>query len=83
MLAPEYREDYSLIDQIDEACTIAIRTLKKSIPLKPSNIYSSSFGRKGLCPRCGMVENDSANYCRACGQAIDWNLDGDSHNIIS
>lgn len=27
---------------------------------------------KGVCPRCYSVEDSSANYCRVCGQALNF-----------
>ena len=27
---------------------------------------------KGICPNCLSVEDTSANYCRCCGQKLDW-----------
>ena len=76
VLDPDYRDDYALVEQVDEACRIAISALDKSIPKKPKYHYCSSVNKKGVCPRCGMTEDESANYCRCCGQALDWTASG-------
>ena len=74
----EYRLQVSLSDDtylrimgisVLDACEAAV---KKQIPQKP-NIYVFPSGIiKAMCPHCLMVEDESANYCRACGQALDW-----------
>ena len=46
--------------------------LEKQIPQKPATYRFPSMIKKAMCPRCLMVEDESANYCRACGQALDW-----------
>ena len=72
VLDPDYRDDYALVEQVDEACRMAISALDKSIPKRPKYRYCSAVNKKGACPRCGMTEDESANYCRCCGQALDW-----------
>lgn len=56
----EVIEDYSL-------CDMAISALQKQIPQKP---------KSGFCSQCGEKFTDddywSADYCRNCGQAINW-----------
>jgi membrane protease subunit (stomatin/prohibitin family) len=50
-----------------EAVEMAISALEKQIPKKPKSVF---------CPQCGEEFTDydcwSADYCRNCGQAIDW-----------
>ena len=50
-----------------EAMEMAFSTLEKQIPKKPKSVF---------CPQCGEEFTDddcwSADYCRNCGQAIDW-----------
>ena len=46
--------------------------LRKQIPKKPSVYRFPSGIKKAMCPHCLTVEDDSANYCRSCGQALDW-----------
>lgn len=48
--------------------------IEKQIPKKLTlkhRCYAGSV-RRGICPNCLMTENNNANYCRACGQALDW-----------
>ena len=49
------------------AVEIAGEALEKQIPKKPKSIF---------CPQCGEEFTDddcwSSDYCRKCGQAIDW-----------
>lgn len=51
----------------DEAVNVALKALEKQIPKKPKSVF---------CPQCGkeFTEDDcwSSDYCRKCGQAIDW-----------
>ena len=41
----------------------------KHTPQKP---YNHNTAHKGICPHCLSVEDSSANYCRACGQALNF-----------
>lgn len=50
---------------------------EKQTPQKPHPQHKPSPVRKGTCPRCLMVEDESANYCRSCGQALDWSEDNE------
>jgi hypothetical protein len=45
---------------------------EKKVPQKPHPKHTPSPVRKGVCPRCLSTEDESANYCRSCGQALDW-----------
>ena len=51
----------------DEAVNVALKALEKQIPKKPKSVF---------CPQCGEEFTDddcwSSDYCRNCGQAIDW-----------
>ena len=51
--------------------------IEKQTPKKPLLLCKQYVGvaRAGICKNCSMTENSSANYCRYCGQALDW---GDS-----
>lgn len=57
----------STIQPINEAFDMAISALEKQIPKKPKSVF---------CPQCGEEFTDddcwSSDYCRKCGQAIDW-----------
>lgn len=71
-----------------EAIEIAIKALKKQIPMKPNKAIDSSWGIQKevhVCPRCDyylsnvhfigvhkVEENKSITFCETCGQAIDW-----------
>lgn len=61
--SPDNKELSKLIDE----------AVKKQIPKKPHKYHYPKIIKKGVCPRCLQTEDDSANYCRACGQALDWN----------
>lgn len=59
---------------ITEALNMAVEALEKQIPKKLTlkhRCYAGSV-KRGVCPNCLMTENNNANYCRACGQALDW-----------
>ena len=49
------------------AVEIAVEAMEKQIPKKPESVF---------CPQCGEEFTDddcwSSDYCRNCGQAIDW-----------
>lgn len=58
-----------------EAAECSIAALKKQIPKKPLNPCGRYWGhaKGGNCPICGSHTNSSTyNYCRKCGQALDW-----------
>ena len=58
-------------DELHRLIDIAIeKQIPKKLTLK-HRCYAGSV-KRGVCPNCLMVENNSANYCRACGQALDW-----------
>lgn len=60
------------IDGVSYDLDNVIAAIEKQIPKKPHKYHYSKIIKKGLCPRCFQTEDDSANYCRACGQALDW-----------
>lgn len=48
----------------------------KHIPEKPKDVshlddISGNFSI-GICPACGVVVDTTENYCRKCGQKLDW-----------
>ena len=53
--------------RISDALEIAKKALKKQIPEKPMPL-SVYF----ICPVCGSAVEYPFEYCRGCGQAIDW-----------
>ena len=57
----------SSLDVDPWAVEIAVEAMQKQIPKKPKSVF---------CPQCGkeFTDNDywSADYCRNCGQAINW-----------
>ena len=58
--------------QDDEALAFVQKAIKKQIPRKPDVDLLNIFTTK--CSACGNLTNYviSANYCSACGQALDW-----------
>ena len=60
---------------IAEAYDLAIDALEKQIPKKPRETRCAL-----MCARCGqkITENGckklNRNYCKKCGQAIDWEV---------
>lgn len=49
---------------------MAIESLEKQIPKKTITIENNII-RNG-CPVCECVNEDGNNYCRYCGQRLDW-----------
>lgn len=49
-----------------------LSALEKQIPKKAHFHHSQE---KGFCPNCLSVEDTSANYCRCCGQLLDFDSD--------
>ena len=70
-----------------EVRMVAVKALKKQIPMKPNNmktIFDFSgkyYTTKGDCPACnseGLYKSDF--YCNKCGQKLDWgDEDGVQH----
>lgn len=70
-----------------EVRTVAVKTLKKQIPMKPNNVETifdfsgKYYTTKGNCPVCnseGLCKTDF--YCNKCGQKLDWGeKDGVQH----
>lgn len=63
----------------------AIKALEKQIP-KPvvdRNVIKDFYGQPlyiyGDCPNCGCVRlrSTDTDYCVACGQKLDWQVDGE------
>ena len=61
------RHIQTAVDVDPWARDIAVEAMRKQIPKKPKSVF---------CPQCGEEFTDddcwSADYCRNCGQAIDW-----------
>lgn len=77
----KYEEAIKILDEFGGSCSIdleyvaahiAIEALEKQIPKKPHKCLYPKIIKNGVCPHCLQTEDDSANYCRACGQALDW-----------
>lgn len=61
-------------------CDLVYESLKKRFPMKPLKPDGRYYGKAkgGFCPACGAHTNSIAyNYCRKCGQALDWSGDGE------
>ena len=63
--------DYINLDDL-EAFEVAVQALEKQIPKK---VHFHHSREKGICPNCLSVEDTSANYCRCCGQLLDFDTD--------
>lgn len=67
--------------QRDEANN-CLEALQRMMPKKAIDISEGSATSSGLCPSCGkeliyVSKNDNANkrnFCRYCGQCVDWFL---------
>ena len=75
----QFTDNVVLADPAQEKMVLALQAmqkckeaLKKQIPKKPHPQRTPPPVRKCTCPRCFAVEDESANYCRSCGQALDW-----------
>ena len=53
------------------AFNMALNALEKQIPKK---VHFHHSREKGFCPNCLSVEDRSANYCRCCGQLLDFDI---------
>ena len=64
------------IKAVEEACLLACEALEKQIPKKPRETRCAL-----MCARCGHKITEKGckkldrNYCKECGQAIDWSDD--------
>lgn len=52
--------------------SVLIHAAEKQIRKPPAPYTFPSPIRKGYCSNCLRVEDSDSNYCRSCGQAIDW-----------
>lgn len=68
--AEEFRQDAELYK-------LAIAAMEKQEPKKPEIIEPCNNGlRFGWCPSCPTSQVcETANYCKTCGQALDWEED--------
>ena len=63
------------IKAVEEACLLACEALEKQIPKKPRETRCAL-----MCARCGHKITEKGckkldrNYCKKCGQAIDWEV---------
>ena len=59
-----------------EALTMAINALEKQIPKKPISVTSVENSMYVKCPTCKLTtvlyDGCVMEYCKNCGQAIDW-----------
>lgn len=72
-------ESNLFVQNYKKALVLAIKALRKQIPMKPNNIkdivdFSGKYyTTRGDCPVCGrkrVFKSDS--YCDKCGQKFDW-----------
>lgn len=79
---PKY--DNKQLEEDIQVYDIAIKALEKQIPKSVINReVIKDFNEKPLyicgdCPNCGCVRlrSSDTNYCVACGQKLDWQVDG-------
>ena len=55
-------------DETVEELAVAIRVALEKQDSQKVHPHRAAY--KGICPRCLSVEDESANYCRVCGQAL-------------
>ena len=64
---------------IDPYMGAIVKALKKQIPAKPGSTSIVSNGEQWhRCPSCDMWILKYSQYCDACGQLLDWELDESS-----
>lgn len=39
---------------------------------EPLNIEKTYYGYSGNCPECCIVVKDDEDFCKSCGQRLDW-----------
>lgn len=72
--------DDELVDTKHEkgALSEALRCMKLQIPARPITLFceelnkNNDIGKYYRCRNCDELVVKSDNYCRKCGQAIDW-----------
>lgn len=67
--------DYPQVKEYAEALKLAIKTLKREVPMS-TEFYGMRYGGKaigGKCPICGSFANSKDyNYCKCCGQKLEF-----------
>lgn len=53
-----------------EALDTAIEALEKQLPMKPNATGYNLIHYK--CPKCKTIVPIQADYCKVCGQRLDW-----------
>lgn len=56
-------------------CDMAIEALEKQLPKKPEEVVGAIYGISYECKNCGSeIEplDIYADYCKWCGQRLDW-----------
>lgn len=79
------RHIQSSLDVDPWAMEIAVYSMKKQIPIKPTETTDKAWGvavKQAVCPVCGYYlphvefpgdyKGRRITYCDTCGQAIDW-----------
>ncbi len=62
------RHIQTAVDVDPWAVEIAVEAMEKQIPKKPKMPLDAYW----ICPVCGKKVDHPFEYCRVCGQAIDW-----------
>ena len=64
---PDYKTQ---IPEYYEAMELAVEALEKQVPKKPPY---DEYHRAGYrCPNCNNTNPWGYNYCKHCGQRLDW-----------
>lgn len=68
------RKEKHFAVHITEALNMAVEALEKQIPKKTTKRQYVPNGTLvyGHCPNCNSFSKNFFNYCRNCGQALDW-----------
>lgn len=68
------RKEKHFATHITKALNMAVDALEKQIPKKTTKRQYVPNGTLvyGHCPNCDSFSKNFFNYCRNCGQALDW-----------
>lgn len=51
--------------------SVALVAAEKQVPYKPAEVYTGSNSKAHEC-KCGAKLTEKTNYCKECGQRLDW-----------
>ena len=61
-------------EEFDNNLTTLQKLVDKATPFKPSSVENNSQEKYGRC-KCLNIVFENNNYCKHCGQALDWSED--------